>query len=60
MTDDLSVVPCPQCGHPAKEVVHAEVNLRHGWYCPHCILLINAIARERKWQPQKNPPGESR
>lgn len=43
--EDLTTIPC-KCGGIAKEVIHAELNIRRGWYCP-CGIFVAAIGRER-------------
>ena len=43
----LKTRPCEQCGAPAMEVIHAEKQIRKGWYCPLCQHFTRAIFRER-------------
>ncbi len=48
MIDDLKTITCPKCGEKAKEVIHAEKNIRRGWYCTKCQHFEKALFRERK------------
>jgi len=49
--NDLATIPCPACGRPAEEVIHAKSvemkGTRVGWYCPACKHFKPAEWRER-------------
>lgn len=42
----LATLPC-DCGQVMGQVIHAELSIRVGWYCPSCRSFTKAIGRER-------------
>lgn len=45
---EMSRIPCPNCDKQAQEIIHAEQNIRVGWWCQACNHFHKAILRERK------------
>lgn len=45
--DGMARKPCPKCGGTMEEVIHAELSVRQGWWCPACNHWDVAIGRER-------------
>jgi|GEM_PF-2676917 len=47
LSADLTRNRCGSCSAVAVEVIHAEKNVRRGWYCSQCKKFTPAIGRER-------------
>jgi hypothetical protein len=47
LDSDLTRNLCGSCSSVSVEVIHAEKNVRRGWYCSQCKKFTPAIGRER-------------